>query len=331
VALIVAFHDVMLIFFAAAIFAVPLRSAALALAARLRIPIGAALGAVLALVAFGALAILWGWQSMIATQLAQLLASLPGLAERLLETLRTDPWAAPLAALAPDPGSLLSGAASVIGGVRGFIGGTLSAAIDIAIIVFAAVCFAAEPRTYVGGLLRLIPPSRRARVDMALQEAAGTIARWLIARLISMVSIAVIAGVGLRLLAVPYATVLGVLAGVFAFIPNVGPIAAALPALLLAAPLGWQRVLAVILLYWLAHALDDFFVIPLAERRVVRLPPALTIAAQLVLGLISGVLGIMMAAPFVAVMTVLVRRLFVEDIVEAEPAPRKEPRAVLGR
>jgi predicted PurR-regulated permease PerM len=92
---------------------------------------------------------------------------------------------------------------------------------------------------------------------MALQEAAGTIGRWLIARLISMATIAVIAGVGLRLLGVPYATVLGVLAGVFAFILNVGPIAAGLPALLLAAPLGWQRVLAVVLLYCLAHALDE--------------------------------------------------------------------------
>lgn len=61
------------------------------------------------------------------------------------------------------------------------------------------------------------------------------------------------------------------------------------------------------------------------------MPPALTIAAQLVLGLISGVLGIMMAAPFVAVMTVLVRRLFVEDVVEAERVRHKESRALLGR
>lgn len=76
--------------------------------------------------------------------------------------------------------------------------------------------------------------------------------------------------------------------------------------------------LAVIVLYWLAHALDDFFVIPIAERRVVRLPPALTIPAQLVLGLASGVLGIMMAAPFVAVAIVLVHRLVVEDVVERE-------------
>lgn len=201
--------------------------------------------------------------------------------------------------------------------------------LDIAIIAFAAVCFAAEPRTYVDGLLRLIQPSRRARVELALDEAAATIGLWLTARLISMVTIGVIAGTGLRLLGIPYATVLGVLAGVFAFIPNVGAIAAAIPALLFAASLGWERVLAVILLYWVAHAIDDFLVIPLAERRVVRLPPALTIAAQLVLGVTSGALGIMMAAPLVAVVTVLVRRLFVEDVVERSPAHGDERRGEL--
>jgi len=64
-------------------------------------------------------------------------------------------------------------------------------------------------------------------------------------------------------------------------------------------------------------------VIPLAERRVVRLPPVLTIAAQLVLGLASGVLGIMMAAPFVAISIVLLNRLVVEDVVERTSVTRK--------
>jgi predicted PurR-regulated permease PerM len=146
-----------------------------------------------------------------------------------------------------------------------------------------------------------------------------------------MVTIGVLAGVGLRLLGIPYATVLGALAGIFAFIPNIGPIASAIPALLLAAPSGWERILAVATLYWLAHAIDDAVVIPLAERHVVRLPPALTIAAQLVLGLSCGILGIMMAAPFVAVAIVLVRRLFVEDVVERDFAQSSENAALLVR
>jgi predicted PurR-regulated permease PerM len=176
----------------------------------------------------------------------------------------------------------------------------------------------------VNGLLRLVPPDRRVRVDEVLQEAASTVGLWLRARLISMCTIALLSTVGLALLRVPDALALGIISGLLAFVPNIGPIAAALPAVLIAATLGWERVVAVLFLYWLAHTIDDFFVIPFAERRVVRLPPVLTIAAQLVLGLAAGIIGVMVAAPFVAVGIVLVHRLVVEDLVERKREPFKK-------
>ena len=314
---IVTFHDVLLVFFAAAIFAVPLRAGAVALARALRAPIAVGLvGVIVASIAVTA-TILSLWELLIATEVRQLLVVLPGATETVVRIAAREPWVSRIAATVPDPGVLLTGAGGLVGALRGFAGGTVAALVDGAILVFATVCFAAEPRTYVGGLLRLVVPSKRARVDETLHEAAGTIALWLRARVISMVTVGVLVGVGLRLAGIPDAAALAVLAAIFAFVPNVGAIAAALPSLLLAVPFGWQRVLVVVALYWLAHALDDFIVIPIAERRVVSLPPALTIAAQLVLGLAGGVLGIMMAAPFVAVATVLLRRLVVEDVVEA--------------
>lgn len=316
---VVTLHDALLVFFAAAIFAVPLRGAAVALARPVRAPVGVGLaGAIVALAAVAA-AILWLWETLIAVQVHQLLVALPGAAEALARAARTEPWASRIAAVIPDPSVLLTGAGGVVGALRNVAGGTLATLLDVAILVFASVCFAAEPRTYVDGLLRLVAPARRARVDAALQEAAGTIALWLRARVISMVTVGTLVAIGLRIVGIPDATALGMLAAIFAFVPNIGAIAAALPSLLLAAPLGWQRVVAVVALYWLAHALDDFFVIPVAERRVVRLPPALTIAAQLVLGVAGGVLGVMTAAPFVAVAIVLVRRLVVEDVIERAP------------
>ena len=315
---VVTFHDILLVFFAAAIFAVPLRAGAVALARAMRAPIAVGfVGVIAASVAVGA-AILFLWETLIAAEVRQLLVALPGAAETVLRIAQREPWASRIAATVPDPGVLLTGAGGLVGALRGFAGGTVAAIVDGAILVFATVCFAAEPRTYVDGMLRLIVPSKRTRVDETLREAAGTIALWLRARLISMVTVGVLVGVGLRLAGIPDAAALAVLAAIFAFVPNVGAIAAALPSLLLAVPFGWQRVLIVVALYWLAHALDDFVVIPIAERRVVSLPPALTIAAQLVLGLAGGVLGIMMAAPFVAVTTVLLRRLVVEDVVEAD-------------
>jgi predicted PurR-regulated permease PerM len=315
---IVAFHDILLVFFAAVVFAVPLRSGAVALSRTLRVPVAGGLAGMIVVGAAVVAGVLWLWEALIATQVRQLLVVLPGATQTVVRFAQREPWSSQITAAIPDPSVLLTGAGGMVGVLRGFAGGTVAILLDVAILLFVAVCFAAEPRTYVDGLLRFVVPARRARVDATLHEAAGTIALWLLARVISMGTVGVIVGVGLRLTGIPDAAALAVLAAIFAFVPNVGAIAAALPSLLLAAPFGWQRVLVVVAIYWLAHALDDFLVIPIAERRVVRLPPALTIAAQVVLGLASGVLGIMMAAPFVAVATVLLRRLVVEDVIEVE-------------
>jgi predicted PurR-regulated permease PerM len=326
---IVTLHDVLLVFFAAAIFAVPLRAGATAIARSLHVPAGVGLAALLSALALALAAVLWIWETILAGQAAQLAVTLSSAADGVAHALREEPWASRLAQLHIDPGVLLAGAGGLVGALRSVLGGTLAGLVDVAILIFAAVCFAADPRTYVGGFLRLIPPQRRARVETVLAEAGTTIALWLRARAISMIAVGVLSGFGLRALGVPDATALGVLAGLFAFIPNVGPLAAGLPAVLLAAPLGWQHVIAVVVLFWLAHAIDDFFVIPVAERQIVRLPPALTIAAQLVLGLASGALGIMMAAPFVAVAIVAIHRLVVEDVIEHDLAPRADPLSLL--
>lgn len=335
-AAIVTLHDVLLVFFAAAVFAVPLRGAIVTLSTRLRVQTAIALIFAITLIAAIAAAVVWAWEVLLAGQMAQLVVTLPPAAQALNRAAHSEPWASRIAAVLPDPGVLLTGAGRFIGGVRGFVGGTLAALLDLAIVIFAAVCFAAEPQTYVNGMLRLIPPRHRPRVDAALSEAASTIGLWLWARLISMITVGTLVALGLGLFGVPNAAALGLVAAIFSFVPNVGAIAAALPSLLLAAPLGWQRVVAVVVLYWLAHSIDDFLVIPVAERRVVHLPPALTIAAQLVLGLASGVIGIMMAAPFVAVTIVLVNRLVVEGVVERSGLERaslvvEEPVTVIRR
>ena len=103
-----------------------------------------------------------------------------------------------------------------------------------------------------------------------------------------------------------------------AFVPNIGAFIAALPALALAFVSGPRTVLAVAVMYIVVHILDDFAVAPFVERQVVKLPPILTLIAQLLLGLAAGALGVMLAAPLVALAIVVVRRLWVEDVADRD-------------
>jgi len=311
-----ALHDLLLLIFAAALFAIPLRAAALFVSRITRTHVVAGFVGVLAvLIALVAL-VLWSWELLIAAQAGQLVAAVRAAAAVLRHALSTEPWSSRLAVVLPDPSVLLAGAGGLIGQARGLVGGGLATLLDGAVLLFLTVCFAAEPATYVNGALRLVPPGRRARVSATLTEAAAIAGLWLRARLISMCALGLLVSIGLRIAGIPDFAALGLLAGIFAFVPNVGAVAAALPALMLASLAGWREVAIVAVIYWLAHAIDDFLVAPIAERRVVRLPPALTVVTQVVLGLASGVLGIMMAAPLAAVAIVFVRRLLVEDVVE---------------
>ncbi len=77
--------------------------------------------------------------------------------------------------------------------------------------------------------------------------------------------------------------------------------------------------IVVIGIYWIAHFIDDFIVLPIAERRIVSLPPVLTVTAQLLLVGPAGVIGIMLAAPLAATSIVVIQRLWVDKFAYAIP------------
>jgi predicted PurR-regulated permease PerM len=108
------------------------------------------------------------------------------------------------------------------------------------------------------------------------------------------------------------------------FHPNLGPFLAAAPAVLIAFSLSPEKALHVALLYLGIQTVESFFITPLIQRKTVLLPPALTGAAQLVLGLFTGLPGIIVAAPLTATTMVLVRRFYVEDTLGDETVEADE-------
>lgn len=251
----------------------------------------------------------------IAEQADALSDSLPQAVEQLRERAEQLPWANQLLQQRerledslPDGSSAFSVVTKVMGSVVG--------ALSSFVIAFAiGICLAINPKIYVSGLLKLIPLGYRLRAAEVLDETGATLRAWLLAKLLEMLLIGVLTTLGLWLLGIELALVLGLIAGLLSFIPNIGPVLAVIPALLLASLEGGRTVLYVAGLYLFVQALESYVFTPLMQQRIVSIPPALTIAVQLLFGLLAGTLGLLLATPLAAAGMVLVRMLYVEDLL----------------
>ena len=148
-----------------------------------------------------------------------------------------------------------------------------------------------------------------------LAKLSDTLWWWLIGRLIAMTFIGVATGVGLTLLGVPLAFILGLLAALLSFVPNLGPILSALPAILLGFVQSPQTALWVAALYAGVQVVESYVLDPIIDRKTVYLPPAFTISAQLLMGLFAGLLGVTLATPLAAALVVIVTMLYVQDVL----------------
>ncbi len=319
-------RDTLLLVFAGALVALVIRAVAEAVARRLRMPAIWAvwLTAIAGLGIGGAAFALLG--NVFAGQIDTLRASLPAAFGDMLEALhatRAGMWIANnlpnLSALVPDTAQLLTRATGLLSGALGAVAGIL-------IVIFVGVAGALEPTLYANGFVQVFPANYRARIRGVLAEIGSTLRIWLIARLLTMCVTAILVTIGLSILRIPLAAALGILAGVLAFVPNIGAFVAAAPAVLLAFVAGPKVALAVVVMYLVVHVCDDFIVAPVVERQVVKLPPILTLVAQIVLGISAGAIGIMLAAPIVAALIVLVRRLWIEDVADPAIAELPQPR-----
>jgi predicted PurR-regulated permease PerM len=207
-----------------------------------------------------------------------------------------------------DPSILLSG-------VGGFFSSTLGAVGNFFIVILLAIYFASEPRFYVDGFTKLFPLPRRERVREIIGTIGETLRWWLIGKVGSMIFIGILTWIGLRIIGVPLALTLGLIAGLLSFIPNFGPILSAVPALLLAFIDSPITALYVLGLYIGVQLIESNVVTPIIERETVELPPALTIVSQLALAVLVGGLGLVLATPLLAVLMVIVQMVYIQDIL----------------
>lgn len=188
------------------------------------------------------------------------------------------------------------------------------------LIIVGGIYFAAQPKLYRTGIIKLIPEDGRGLIATALDDSHRALRLWLMGQLVSMTIVGVLTTLGLMLLGVPSALALGIVAGLLEFIPYAGPLLAAIPALLLALTVSPELALWTLLLYWGLQQIEGNLVQPLVQQRAVDLPPALLLFTIIAGTLLFGTLGIVFAAPLTVVIFVLVKRLYVREALHTKTA-----------
>lgn len=316
--------DVLLLTFAGLLLGNALRGAAEWLSRRTRFGVGKSLVlCILVLLALGAGAVMW-IVPLVADQAGQLQSQLGAAVSDVEAWLGRTHIVHALSAAAP--GGLerqatgwLAQHASFAGNVVLGVVGVLGA---VVYVLFVTLYFAFSPAIYRRGVLALVPPARRPRAEQVIDALAAALRRWLGAQLITMTALGIASGIGLSLLGIPLAFALGLLAGVLLFVPYLGSIASAIPALLIALTVSPMHVLYVALLYVGIHLAEGYLLSPLLQRRAVDTPALLVLGSQLIAGALWGILGLMFATPIVATVLVVVRMLYVEDTLGSDAAHR---------
>lgn len=309
-----------LLVFAAVLLAVLLRALAEPLAEQIGTSPRWAVAIVVALLTLSLSIIGWTIAPAIGEQVSELRSALPASLQRLQQELKRFLWLEVLLDSAPRSDSI-SAPPEIAKKAVAAASGTLTLLAHFAFVLVVALYLAADPRPYVEGTVRLFPPAHRERAREVLHAIGDTLRWWLIGKALSMVIVGVAVFIGLAALGVPLAAALALIAALLDFIPNVGPLLALIPAALFALLQGPAQVLYVVVLYGAIQTVEAYLLTPLIERRMVALPPALTLTAMLIATLLFGWLGLLLAAPATAALMVLVQMVYLEDTL-GERNPR---------
>ena len=211
--------------------------------------------------------------------------------------------------------SLMRRSAGASGYIYPVIHSTVEVAAGIVIILFMSIYIGADPRLYRHGIVSLIPHRGRKRGEQVLEAITLALRRWLVTQLIAMLVMGLVATAVLTALHVRAALPLGILSGLLQFVPMAGPLISAIPAIAMGFVDSPEKAAAVMVALYIIHFLESHVLIPLLMKEGVNLPPVLTVLTQAGMALAFGVMGLFVAVPLLVLVMILVKMLYVEDVV----------------
>jgi predicted PurR-regulated permease PerM len=276
----------------------------------LRPGIALALSGLLILMIVGTIVVLFG--TRVAIELQDVFQRTASGAAGVEQTLRQSEWGG--LALNHIAGSSFS----LTGLLGSFLRVSSSVLEGVVIAVISGIYLAAQPRLYLDGLIQLLPPEAHARAGERIGAIGNALRLWLVGQLIQMVIIGALAMVALLLIGVPSALALGLIAALGEFVPYVGPIVAAIPALLVAMTVGPTAALWTVGAYVAINQIEGHLLIPLIQRHLVFIPPAVILLGIVAVTDLFGQASFIFAAPLSVVIFIAVKVIYVRDTLGEE-------------
>ncbi|MFD0794420.1 AI-2E family transporter [Mucilaginibacter litoreus] len=206
---------------------------------------------------------------------------------------------------------------------RSFLGTSFGVLGNIYIMLFLGIFFTTHPSLYKDGIIKLFPPRNKPLAKQIIDRTSQALKGWLKSTMLSMVLIFIMISIGLYIIGIPVALVLALLTGLLKLIPNFGSLAAMIPGVLLALTKDLNTAIITALLYMVSQTIVSNIVTPLIQKKMINIPPALTIISQVIMGVLSGVLGIILAVPLLSIGIILIDEIYIKKINPEEANDNK--------
>ncbi len=318
------FAGALLLIFAGVLLGVFLRGLTMLAVRWLRLPRALALALVVLLLLGIGVAFFWLAGPQVFEQGQVLVEQLPQSISVLQNSLQKAAWGRAILSSLPSLGALQLSFTSILGSVTQIFSVTMEVAGSTVFIFFVGLYLAASPEIYERGFLFLLPREHRPRGREVLSALGQALRWWLLGRGITMTLMGTLTTLALWWADVPLALVLGIIAGLLLFVPYLGAIAAAIPALLIGLMESPSKALWVTVIYTGVHVFEGYCITPFVQKRAVALPPALLLAVQILAAALFGTIGVIFSTPLTVVAVVLIQTLYVQDVLG-------EKVAVLGK
>ena len=200
--------------------------------------------------------------------------------------------------------------------ILGLAGGAASSTIQLVLIALLAILLALDPRSHQKILIAITPQVWRPKTREVLAECRQALGGWLAGMTLSAVSVFLLTWAGLAALKVPLALLSGLVCGMLTFVPTIGPSAATLLPLALALLVSPATVVQVLVLRLILQNAEAFLITPLLLSRTVNLLPTISLMAQLCLGALLGLPGVLLALPLVVVLQVICEEIVVKEVMD---------------